>query len=173
MADSPRSRCGWRMGCLTGFLEIFAFPQRHENQDSYDLVSTFFNHESGPRMAGTETGSSPVAGHPRVEDALALLGERFADAGQDGPNAYASFLAALADADQRAHRSQEAVATVRAIFSVSGIRSLTSSTSAALSERFVSNNTATGRFVETRNPASRVTSARRRSVARVTSTPGR
>ena len=95
-------------------LKIFAFQQRHENKDAYDLVFTLLNYKHGPRAAGTETRFSPVADHPQVEEALALLGERFADTEQDGPNAYASFLATPAAADQRARLRQEAVATVRA-----------------------------------------------------------
>jgi hypothetical protein len=95
-------------------LKIFAFQQRHENKDSYDLVFTLLNYKRGPRAAGTEARFSPVADHPQVEEALALLGERFADAEQDGPSAYASFLATLAAAEQRARLRQEALATVRA-----------------------------------------------------------
>jgi hypothetical protein len=43
-----------------------------------------------------------------------LLGERFRDIGQDGPNAYASFLATPEDEEEKARLRQEAVATARA-----------------------------------------------------------
>ena len=73
-------------------LKIFAFQDRHENKDAYDLVFTLLNHVSGPRAARTAAAASPVARHPQVSEALTLLGERFADIAQDGPAAYAAFL---------------------------------------------------------------------------------
>lgn len=94
-------------------LKIFAFQDRHENKDAYDLVFTLLNHDGGPRAAGRAAAASPVAGHLQVKEALALLGERFRDAQQDGPNAYAAFLAEPADEEQTARLRQEAVATVR------------------------------------------------------------
>jgi hypothetical protein len=57
---------------------------------------------------------SPIARHAQVASALVLLGERFQDAGQDGPNAYASFLASPDDEEEKARFRQEATATVRA-----------------------------------------------------------
>src|SRR5262249_47188909 len=80
-------------------LKIFAFQDRHENKDACDLVFTLLNYAGGPRAAGRAGGSSPVRDHPQVTEALLLLEERFRDVGQDGPNAYASFLAAH-DADE-------------------------------------------------------------------------
>lgn len=94
-------------------LKIFAFQDRHENKDAYDLVFTLLNYEDGPRAAGRAVAASAVAQHPQVTEALGLLEERFRDAGQDGPNAYASFLVAPGDDDERARLRQEAVATVR------------------------------------------------------------
>ncbi len=94
-------------------LKIFAFQDRHENKDAYDLVFTLLNHEGGPQAAGAAAAGSPVAGHDQVVEALGLLRERFADAGQDGPSAYALFLADQDDEDERARLRQEAVATIR------------------------------------------------------------
>ncbi|MFA5786811.1 MAG: hypothetical protein WDA71_07510 [Actinomycetota bacterium] len=94
-------------------LKVFAFQDRHENKDAYDLVFVLLNNEGGPRAAGSAARSSPVAGHPQVEEAVVLLDERFRDAGQDGPNAYASFLATRNDDEEKARLRQEAVATIR------------------------------------------------------------
>ncbi len=94
-------------------LKVFAFQDRHENKDSYDLVFTLLNHQGGPNAAGRTAGSSPVAQHPQVNEALALLEERFRTAAQDGPSAYASFLAIRDDDEEKARLRQEAVATVR------------------------------------------------------------
>lgn len=94
-------------------LKVFAFQGRHENKDAYDLVFTLLNHEGGPRTVGRASAGSAVARHPQVEEALMLLQERFSDASRDGPNAYASFLAAPDDDAQKARLRQEAIATVR------------------------------------------------------------
>jgi hypothetical protein len=94
-------------------LKIFSFQERHENKDAYDLIFTLFNHTDGPRAAGAAAASSAVASHEQVADALALLAERFADANQDGPSAYALFLATPDDDEEAARLRQEAVATVR------------------------------------------------------------
>lgn len=59
------------------------------------------------------TSASAVAQHEQVAEACALLTERFADPEQDGPAAYALFLADPADDEERARLRQEAVATVR------------------------------------------------------------
>lgn len=98
-------------------LKIFAFQDRHENKDAYDLVFTLLNHEDGPRSAARAAAASPVAQHPQVIEALGLLEERFRDAGQDGPSAYASFLATPDDEEEKARLRQEAVATVREFLS--------------------------------------------------------
>lgn len=95
-------------------LKVFAFQDRHENKDAYDLIFTLLNGEGGPRAVGRAAAASPVARRPQVEEAIALLGERFRDTGQDGPSAYASFLAAPGDDEERARLRQKAVATARA-----------------------------------------------------------
>lgn len=95
-------------------LKMFAFQDRHENKDAYDLVFTLLNAGDGPRAAGEAAGSSPVAGESQVLEALTLLEERFRDVEQDGPSAYGLFLVAPdGDADERARLRREAVATVR------------------------------------------------------------
>ncbi|TML04138.1 MAG: hypothetical protein E6G36_07155 [Actinobacteria bacterium] len=94
-------------------LKILAFQDRHENKDAYDLVFTLFNHEGGPRAVGGTCATSPVAKREQVEEAVRILDERFRDAQQDGPSAYALFLAEPDDEENRARLRQEAVATVR------------------------------------------------------------
>jgi hypothetical protein len=94
-------------------LKTFAFQDRHENKDAYDLIFTLLNHSGGPNEAGSANRSSAVAHRPQVDEAVTLLEERFRDAGQDGPNSYASFLADLDDEEGKARLRQEAVATVR------------------------------------------------------------
>ena len=94
-------------------LKILAFQDRHENKDAYDLVFTLLNHAGDPRASGVEARSSSVAKHPQVDEALTLLGERFRGPEEDGPSAYASFLAPKADEDGKARLRQEARATVR------------------------------------------------------------
>ncbi len=94
-------------------LKVFAFQDRHENKDAYDLVFTLLNHKGGPRAAGTVARASAITGHPQVREAATLLGERFRDVGQDGPSAYATFLAEPDDPAEAARLRQEAVATVR------------------------------------------------------------
>ena len=94
-------------------LKIFAFQDRHENKDAYDLVFTLLNYQGGPRAAGQIAAASAVARHEQVNEALALLAERFRDIAQDGPSAYAAFLAENDDEDQKARLRQESVATAR------------------------------------------------------------
>ena len=94
-------------------LKIFAFQQRHENKDAYDLVFTLLNYEGGPGAAGRAAAASPIVGRDQVKEALSLLAERFRDASQDGRSAYALFLADPDDEEARARLRQEAVATVR------------------------------------------------------------
>lgn len=94
-------------------LKIFAFQDRHENKDAYDLVFTILNFEGGPWAAGLAASSSPVLGHPQVTEALVTLEERFQDVSQDGPHAYAAFLADPGDEEGRARLRQEAVAAIR------------------------------------------------------------
>lgn len=94
-------------------LKILAFQDRHENKDAYDLVFTLLHAEGGPREAGEAAKASAVAGHDQVGEALTLLEERFRDVDQDGPNAYAAFLAQPGDDEDQARLRREAVATVR------------------------------------------------------------
>jgi hypothetical protein len=95
-------------------LKIFAFQDRHENKDAYDLIFTLLHAHDDPSNAGAAAATSPIAEHEQVVAALVLLEERFADADQDGPSAYGLFLASPDDEDERARLRQEAVATVRA-----------------------------------------------------------
>jgi hypothetical protein len=94
-------------------LKVFAFQDRHENKDSYDLIFTLLTYEGGPRAAGEAAAATPLAAHEQVNEALQLLEERFRDAGQDGPSAYAIFLADRDDEEEQGRLQQEAVATVR------------------------------------------------------------
>lgn len=120
--DGGRSRVAVRVANVLPYtvLKIFAFHDRHENKDAYDLVFTLLNHDGGPRDAGVAAAGSPIGGHEQVAAALALLEERFADADQDGPSAYALFLADPDDDNERARLRQEAVATIREF--LTGIR---------------------------------------------------
>jgi hypothetical protein len=95
-------------------LKILAFQDRHDNKDAYDLVFTLLNADDGPEQAGLRARESAVAGHEQVEEALALLRERFVDVDRDGPSAYAGFLTRPGDEEDAARLRQEAVATVRA-----------------------------------------------------------
>lgn len=94
-------------------LKAFAFQDRHENKDAYDLVFCILNFGQGPAAAGEAVARSPVAGEPVVGEALRLLAERFETAEHDGPIAYASFLATPADPEGEAQLRREAVAAVR------------------------------------------------------------
>jgi predicted nucleotidyltransferase len=113
--DGGQSRVTVRVAGLLPYivLKIFAFQDRHENKDAYDLIFTLLNFADDPRDAGIVAARSAVADHPDVADALVLLGERFQDATQDGPHAYATFLAIPDDAQQNARLRQEAVAVIR------------------------------------------------------------
>jgi hypothetical protein len=92
-------------------LKILAFQDRHENKDAYDLIFTLLNFKGGPTDAGIVASSSAIVKHAQVREALKLVEERFLDVSQDGPHAYASFLAD--DEDEEARLRQQAVATVR------------------------------------------------------------
>lgn len=113
-AATHESPCGLLTSSRNTVLKILAFQDRHENKDAYDLVFTLLNHGGGPRVCGQAAAASPIAQHAQVTSALVLLGERFQDISQDGPNAYASFLATPDDEDNKARLRREAVATVRA-----------------------------------------------------------
>lgn len=114
--DGGRSRVSVRIANIVPYLVLktFAFQDRHANKDAYDLVFTLLHSPGGPRSAGLAAATSPVIGHEQVRDAFNLLMERFSDAGQDGPHAYAAFLADPEDKDEHARLRQEATATVRA-----------------------------------------------------------
>lgn len=110
-----RSRVLMRVANLMPYavLKILAFQDRHANKDAYDLVFTILNYPGGPRVAGEAASKSAVAAHPQVRGAIALLGERFADAEADGPSAYAGFLAEGENSEEYRRFRREAVATVR------------------------------------------------------------
>jgi hypothetical protein len=95
-------------------LKILAFQDRHENKDSYDLVFCLLHSGDGPKAAGAEAARSAIARDVDVVEALELLGERFKDVDQDGPSAYATFLAEPDDSEEAARLRRQAVATVRA-----------------------------------------------------------
>ena len=113
------SRVKMRMANLLPYvvLKILAFQDRHENKDAYDLVFTLLNYSDGPRAAGQVAGRSAVLGHSQVREAIVLLGERFAEPGQDGPTAYADFLVEPESSESFAGLRLEAVATVREFLS--------------------------------------------------------
>jgi hypothetical protein len=118
--NGGHSRITMRMANLMPYvvLKIFAFQDRHENKDSYDLVFTLLNYPGGPQVAGGEATKSPIISNPQVDNAITLLAERFADTQQDGPTAYASFLATVDNVEEAARLRQEAVATVREFLAV-------------------------------------------------------
>lgn len=92
-------------------LKIQSFQDRHERKDAYDLVFVIANWPGGPAAAGEAARSSPVVGEEIVGRSIELLTERFARIDNDGPTAYAEFLA-RDDSEQDGYR-QEAVAVVR------------------------------------------------------------
>jgi hypothetical protein len=110
-----RSKVTLRVANLLPYtvLKVLAFQDRHENKDSYDLVFCLLHFGDGPEAAGREAARSAIAHHASVTGALELLGERFRDVGQDGPTAYATFLAEPGDDEAAARLRREAVATVR------------------------------------------------------------
>jgi hypothetical protein len=114
--DGGVSRVGVRIANLLPYmtLKIFAFQERHENKDAYDLVFTLLNADGGePAATGTRVAQSPVVAHPHAVEAIALLEQRFADGAQDGASAYAQFLGQRDDNEEQARLRQEAVATVQ------------------------------------------------------------
>lgn len=94
-------------------LKIFAFQDRHANKDSYDLVYCLLNFGGGPEDAGRAAAQSAIRDDAQVREALQLLAERFESEDQDGPHAYASFVADDGDEEAAARLRQEAVAVVR------------------------------------------------------------
>lgn len=113
--NGGRSRVVLRVANVLSYtvLKIFAFQDRHENKDAYDLVFCLLNYGDGPQDAGRATAGSPIVDEAVVTKALDLLGQRFADVSQDGPSAYAAFLAEPGDDAQAARLRQEAVVVVR------------------------------------------------------------
>ena len=113
--DAGRSRVKVRVANVLPYtvLKIFAFQDRHENKDAYDLGFTLFNYQGGPRLAGEAASRSPVRAYSQVEEALQLIEQRFRDISQDGPHAYASFLADPDDEEEKARLRQESVAIIR------------------------------------------------------------
>jgi len=111
-----RSRVTAKIAGLLSFvtLKVFAFQDRHENKDAYDLVFTLLYQDGGPESAGKLARSSRIVSHPFVEESLALLEQRFADTEQDGPAAYSAFLGAPGNAEEHSRLRREAVATVKA-----------------------------------------------------------
>ena len=100
-------------------LKIFAFQDRHENKDAYDLVFCILNFGEGPDHAGAGERSEPRR-PPRAEvhEALDLLAERFETVDHDGPAAYGTFLADPGDDEEKARLRQEAVVEPSASSSV-------------------------------------------------------
>ncbi len=112
--DGGRSTVTVRVAGLLTYtvLKILAFQDRHQNKDAYDLVFIIANYPGGPTAAGRVSATSPIADHRQVTEAIALLAACFADAGHDGPHAYASFLADSDDAAAKARLRNEAVAAI-------------------------------------------------------------
>ncbi len=98
-------------------LKILAFQDRHENKDAYDLIYCLLNFGDGPADAGRAAANSAIYDEAQVQEALRLLAERFSTIDQDGPHAYAAFLAEGDDRDEWARLRREAVAVVRAFLS--------------------------------------------------------
>lgn len=94
-------------------LKVSAFVDRHHDKDAYDLIWSLANHPGGPEGAGREMAASPVIANPLAVEGLAVLRERFADARNDAPTAYAAFLDVTGDFDAAARLRNEAVETVR------------------------------------------------------------
>ncbi len=113
--DGGRSRVTLRVADVLPYvaLKVFAFQDRHESKDAYDLVHTLLHAPGGPHEADVRAAASPVRHDLRVADALRLLQERFADIEQDGPMAYANFLAETNDDEERARLRRQAASTVR------------------------------------------------------------
>lgn len=120
--DGGRSRVTVRVANILSYtvLKILAFQDRHENKDAYDLIYCLLNFGDGPEDAGRTAANSAIYGAAQVQEAMRLLAERFAVAENDGPHAYANFLAEGSDRDEPARLRQEAVAVVRAFLAAAG-----------------------------------------------------
>lgn len=93
-------------------LKTLAFQDRHHNKDAYDLVFTLLRHTGGPTGAAEVASASLIRAEAQVVAAMQLLGERFAAPENDGPAAYANFLADPDDDEEKARLRNEAVAAV-------------------------------------------------------------
>jgi hypothetical protein len=113
--DGGRSKVTVRIANILSYtaLKIFAFQDRHENKDSYDLVYCLLNFGEGPEEAGAVAHDSAIRDDAQVQEALQLLAERFESVDHDGPTAYGVFLAEAGDEEAAAGLRQEAVAVVR------------------------------------------------------------
>lgn len=96
-------------------LKILAYRDRHHRKDAYDLIHVLQNQADGPEGAGRLMAKSPVASDPLVGETLLLLGERFADPGNDAPTDYGAFMSVGDDPEAAARYRNEAVAVVGAV----------------------------------------------------------
>jgi hypothetical protein len=103
--------------------DLGAFNVRGAQLVREDFIETEIEGErlDGGGRSKVRVKSSHVAAHAQVAAALALLEERFQTVDQDGPSAYAAFLANPGAAEEHARLRREAVATVREF--LSGFRS--------------------------------------------------
>ncbi len=95
-------------------LKTLAYRDRHHRKDAYDLVHVLGNQTGGPGEAGRSMAKSPVAADELVDETLILLGERFADPGNDAPTAYGAFMNVGDDPEAAARYRNQAVAVVGA-----------------------------------------------------------
>lgn len=93
-------------------LKTFAFQERHERKDAYDLVYCLANYKDGPEGAARDAARSPVRNDRTVGEALSLLAERFGMPELDGPAEYAAFVDDPTDPDGAARQRLDAVAAV-------------------------------------------------------------
>ena len=93
-------------------LKAFAFQERHERKDAYDLVYCLTNYKDGPEGAARDAKLSPVREDSTVREALSLLAERFGAPDRDGPSEYAAFVEDPIDRDGAARHRLDAVAAV-------------------------------------------------------------
>lgn len=101
-------------------LKIFAFQDRHDNKDSYDLVFTLANYPGGPVGAAEASRQTDIVEEAQVTKALRLLAERFESPDHDGPVAYANFLTSPDDQEAAARLRNQAIAVVRQYLSALG-----------------------------------------------------
>jgi len=116
--DGGRSQVTVRVADILSYcvLKVFAFQDRHENKDPYDLVYCLLNFGEDTEEAGRHAAQSAISADPVVQEALQMLAARFESADHDGPRAYAAFLDD-GDAEQAARLRQEAVAVTRQFLS--------------------------------------------------------